>query len=116
MKFELWQLLLNVTSVVVIIGVLCTNLLPLDVRWGIALVFVGVLLTFGRSTLPRPALREHVPNDRQLQRWSDVLVFGLPGSVLVCIGSIVLLSSGVFGFVLGVVYFAAYCTRVFTRD
>ncbi len=122
MRLELWQLLMVVTWVAVILGVLFSNQLPVEVRGGGAMLLLGLLMTFGRSALPRPRLRKHVPNDRQLQRLNDALLFGIPAFFLVSIGSGMLLF-GVFyffsvlvGFVIGVLLTLVHGCLLFTRD
>ncbi|MDB2686649.1 hypothetical protein N9Y42_05510 [Mariniblastus sp.] len=122
MKFELWQLLLHVTSFVAFLGILCARMIPLDMRLGFAMLLGGLLLSFGSSTLPRPELRSHVPNDRQLRRWGDIIAFGLPASLLIWIGTTVVLSRPIFalnvplGMAAGLAFFVVYCLVVYSRD
>lgn len=122
MRLELWQLLMIVTWVAVILGVFFASQLPVEVRGGGAMLLLGLLMTFGRSALPRPQLRKHVPNDRQLQRLNDVLVFGIPAFFLVSIGSGMLLfgvfyfSSVLVGFGIGVVLTLVHGCLVYSRD
>ena len=121
MKLELWQLMTIVTWITLIIGVLFVKLLPQGAGIGAALVLSGLFITFGRSALPRLELRKHVPNDRQLQRWSDVLAFGIPAFLLISVGSVFLwfrvsfLSSMPIGFSIGALVLAGYCILVFVR-
>jgi len=89
---------------------------------GLAAVLLGLMISFGAVTLPRPKLRAHVPTDRDVRRWSDVVMFGLPGSILVWIGvstfwarSMWMLSVP-YGLAVGVVFFAGYCGWAFARD
>ena len=122
MKFELWQLLFHVTSFATVLGVLCAKIIPLDVRLGLVMVLVGLLVSLLTITLPRLKLRAHVPNDRQLRRWSDIAWIGLPASLLVWIGVTVLLARPIFGLnvpfglAAGVAFFAVFCACVYMRD
>ena len=75
MKLNLWQLLMIVTWVAVILGVLFSSQLPVEIRGGGAMVLLGLLMTYGRSALPRPKLRKHCllytspsPRDRTRSR------------------------------------------------
>ena len=121
-KLRLWQFLMVVTWVAMILGVLFSSQLPIDIRGGGAMVLLGLLMTYGRSALPRPELREHVPNDRQLQRWNDLLVFGIPAFFLLSIGLGMLFfrlfnfSSVLVGFVVGSMLIVGYGCLIFTRD
>ena len=121
-KLRLWQFLMVVTWVAVILGVSFSSQLPIDIRGGGAMVLLGLLMTYGRSALPRPELREHVPNDRQLQRWNDLLVFGIPAFFLLSIGLGMLFlrvfsfSSVLLGFVVGSMLIVGYGCLIFTRD
>jgi len=121
-KLRLWQFLMVVTWVAVILGVLFSSQLPTEIRGGGAMVLLGLLMTYGRSALPRPSLREHVPNDRQLQRWNDLLVFGIPAFFLLSIGLGMLFlrvfsfSSVPLGFVVGSMLIVGYGCLIFTRD
>ena len=122
MKLNLWQLLMIVTWVAVILGVSFSSQLPTEIRGGGAMVLLGLLMTYGRSALPRPELREHVPNDRQLQRWNDLLVFGIPAFFLLSIGlgmlffRVFYFSSVLLGFVVGSMLIVGYGCLIFTRD
>lgn len=122
MKLELWQALSMVTWVTVILGVLFASAWPGNIRIGGAMVLLGIFISFGRSALPRPELREHVPNDQQLQRWNDVLMFGPPAFFLVSIGAGILfyraffLSGLLVGFLSGFAFIVGYGCLVFTRD
>ena len=122
MKLKLWQFLMVVTWVAVILGVLFNSQFPVETRGGGAMVLLGLLMTYGRAALPRPKLREHVPNDRQLHRWSDLLVLGIPAFFLLSIGLGVLFfrlfyfSSVLIGFVVGSMLILGYGCLVFTRD
>lgn len=121
-KLRLWQFLMVVTWVAVILGVLFSSQLPTEIRGGGAMVLLGLLMTYGRSALPRPELREHVPNDRQLQRWNDLLVFGIPAFFLLSIGlgmlffRVFYFSSVLLGFVVGSMLIVGYGCLIFTRD
>ena len=121
-KLRLWQFLMVVTWVAVILGVSFSSQLPIDIRGGGAMVLLGLLMTYGRSALPRPSLREHVPNDRQLLRWNDLLVFGIPAFFLLSIGLGMLFlrvfsfSSVLLGFVVGSMLIVGYGCLIFTRD
>lgn len=122
MKLQLWQFLMVVTWVAMILGVSFSSQLPTEIRGGGAMVLLGLLMTYGRSALPRPELREHVPNDRQLQRWNDLLVFGIPAFFLLSIGLGMLFlrvfsfSSVLLGFVVGSMLIVGYGCLIFTRD
>ena len=122
MKLQLWQFLMVVTWVAMILGVSFSSQLPIDIRGGGAMVLLGLLMTHGRSALPRPSLREHVPNDRQLQRWNDLLVFGIPAFFLLSIGLGMLFlrvfsfSSVLLGFVVGSMLIVGYGCLIFARD
>ena len=121
-KLRLWQFLMVVTWVAMILGVSFSSQLPIDIRGGGAMVLLGLLMTYGRSALPRPELREHVPNDRQLQRWNDLLVFGIPAFFLLSIGlgmlflRVFYFSSVLLGFVVGSMLIVGYGCLIFTRD
>ena len=121
-KLRLWQFLMVVTWVAMILGVSFSSQLPTEIRGGGAMVLLGLLMTYGRSALPRPELREHVPNDRQLQRWNDLLVFGIPAFFLLSIGLGMLFfrlfnfSSVLVGFVVGSMLIVGYGCLIFTRD
>ena len=121
-KLRLWQFLMVVTWVAVILGVLFSRQLPTEIRGGGAMVLLGLLMTYGRSALPRPELREHVPNDRQLKRWNDLLVFGIPAFFLLSIGLGMLFfrlfnfSSVLVGFVVGSMLIVGYGCLIFARD
>ena len=117
MKFELWQVMVHFTSFAVILCIIFAELIPMDVRIGMIILLIGLLVSLGSWTLPQPALREHVANDRQLRRWGNVLAYGLPASFLVLIGSTVFL--GRFGIVIGFGFFFVYCVyqvSEFNRD
>ena len=122
MKLQLWQFLMVVTWIAVILGVLFSSQLPFEIRYGGAMVLLGLLMTYGRAGLPRPELREHVPNDWQLQRWSDLLMFGIPAFFLLSIGLGMLFfrlfnfSSVLVGFVVGAMLIVGYGCLIFTRD
>jgi len=122
MKLELWQLLMIVTWVTVIFAVLFSSQLPPEIRCGGAMVLTGLLMTYGRAALPRPELREHVPNDRQLQCWSDLLWLGLPAFFLLSIGLGMLFfrmfsfASVMMGFTVGAMLILGYVCVVLTRD
>ena len=122
MKLELWQLLMITTWAAAIFGVLTTTLMPTGTRIGAGLVLIGLFITFGGSALPRPEPRDHVPNDRQLQRWGDILMLGIPAFLLIWIGTSMFLyrvfsaSSIAIGFSVSFAVSVGYCILVFTRD
>ena len=96
--------------------------MPIDMRLSLATVVAGLIVSLGPATLPRPELRAHVPNDGNVRRWSDVLVFGLPASLMIWIGLSVFLFrlvhslSVLCGLVVGVLFFVGYCCWAFLRD
>ena len=83
---------------------------------------VGVVDDLWSIRVPRPSLREHVPNDRQLLRWNDLLVFGIPAFFLLSIGLGMLFlrvfsfSSVLLGFVVGSMLIVGYGCLIFARD
>ena len=115
MKIELWQLIGLITWTSAILGLLFAYELPISRRIGGSLILSGLLLTVGRSLMPRPAMRKHVDNELTLQKWNDAFLFGIPALFLLIVGCSLLICNIVLGCVCAIVFMTVYYCFLITQ-
>ncbi|MEM7782031.1 MAG: hypothetical protein AAF623_01540 [Planctomycetota bacterium] len=96
MKIKIAHTMVLMVWVSVVLGMALADYLEVRYRVGFPLIATGFLFTMGRSWMPRPPLRSHVPNDAFIEKLSDLLLFGVPAGFCFLVGL-----SAVFGLMPG---------------